>query len=228
MKQLYFIALLLVGMTAGAQTDSLRIDSLLRTLPEVMIMGERPMVKAERGKLVFDLPQLMRDKGVDNAYDALKELPGVTEQGNSLQLVGRPVTIIIDGKVSTMTPEQLTQLLRTIPATRIKDAEVMYAAPAQYQVRGQVINLNLSRDTAHDVQQGQVSVGAMHEHDARFKQQASFFAQRGRWSIDGMYGHHHGRQLSCLQPQSNWNSSQPDLLSSWLLLCRHEYPACLS
>ena len=202
MKQLYFIALLLVGMTAGAQTDSLRIDSLLRTLPEVMIMGERPMVKAERGKLVFDLPRLMRDKGVDNAYDALKELPGVTEQGNSLQLAGRPVTIIIDGKVSTMTPEQLTQLLRTIPATRIKDAEVMYAAPAHYQVRGQVINLNLSRDTAHDVLQGQVSVGAMHEHDARFKQQASFFAQRGRWSIDGMYGHHHGRSYSESHDQS--------------------------
>ena len=110
MKQLYFIALLLVGMTAGAQTDSLRIDSLLRTLPEVMIMGERPMVKAERGKLVFDLPQLMRDKGVDNAYDALKELPGVTEQGNSLQLAGRPVNIIIDGKVSTMTGRSSTSI----------------------------------------------------------------------------------------------------------------------
>lgn len=37
-----------------------------------MITGERPIVKAEQGKLVYDLPRLVGNLPVDNAYDAVK------------------------------------------------------------------------------------------------------------------------------------------------------------
>ena len=57
-------------------TTDARLDSLYQTLPEVMITGERPIVKAAQGKLVYDLPRLIRNLPVDNAYDAVKELPG--------------------------------------------------------------------------------------------------------------------------------------------------------
>lgn len=193
MKQQVFLALWLVAVTAGAQTDSLRLDSLARTLPEVMVRGERPLVRVEQGKLVFDLPALIRDKGTSTAYDALKELPGVTEQGEELLLTGRPVTIILDGKASTLTAGQVAQLLKTLPADRIRDAEVMYAAPARYQVRGQVINLNLRRDEARRLLQGQARTGYEQQHEALFTEGASLFAQQGRWSADAMYSHRHGR-----------------------------------
>ena len=48
--------------------------------PEIMITGQRPIVKAEQGKLVYDLPRLIGNLPVDNAYDAVKELPGVTDE----------------------------------------------------------------------------------------------------------------------------------------------------
>ena len=37
------------------------------------------IVKAAQGKLVYDLPRLIQNLPVDNAYDAVKELPGVIE-----------------------------------------------------------------------------------------------------------------------------------------------------
>ena len=61
-------------------TTDARLDSLYQTLPEVMITGERPIVKAAQGKLVYDLPRLIQNLPVDNAYDAVKELPGVIER----------------------------------------------------------------------------------------------------------------------------------------------------
>ena len=70
-------------------TSDARLDSIYQSLPEVMITGERPVVKASQGKLVYDLPQLIRDLPVDNAYDAVKELPGVTEMNGGLQLAGQ-------------------------------------------------------------------------------------------------------------------------------------------
>ena len=70
-------------------TSDARLDSIYQSLPEVMITGERPVVKASQGKLVYDLPRLIRDLPVDNAYDAVKELPGVTEMNGGLQLAGQ-------------------------------------------------------------------------------------------------------------------------------------------
>ncbi len=193
MKQQATLALWLVATMAGAQTDSLRLDSLMHTLPEVMVRGERPLVHAEPERLVFDLPHLIRDKGIATAYDALKELPGVTEQDQQLLLTGRPVTLIIDGKASTLSASQVAQLLKTLPASRISNAEVMYAAPARYRVHGQVINLNLRHDEAHHVRQGQARLGYEQQHDALFTEAASFFMQEGRWTADAMYSHSHGR-----------------------------------
>ena len=123
------------------------MDSLFQELPEVMIMGERPIVKAEQGKLVYDVPRLVGNLPVDNAYDILKNLPGIVNMNGSLTLGGQSVTVVINGKVTTLSAEQLDALLKSIPVSRIEKAEVMYSAPARYQVRGPMINLILAPGT---------------------------------------------------------------------------------
>ena len=59
---------------ADSVKNRVYIDSLYQELPEVMITGERPIVKAEQGKLVYDVPRLVGNLPVDNAYDAVKNL----------------------------------------------------------------------------------------------------------------------------------------------------------
>ena len=133
MKKLLIIVICLVGMKAQAQEDVniAYVDSLFGQLPEVMVKGERPVVKAQQGKLVYDMPRLLEQQPVSNAYEALKELPGVMEQEGDLSLGGREVSVIINGKVSTMSKEQLKILLESIPVSRLEKAEVMAAAPAR-------------------------------------------------------------------------------------------------
>ena len=105
MKRTYLLLLLLFlyWMYASAQqvqpvrepADSVKnvayIDSLFRELPEVMITGERPVVKAEQGKLVYDVPRLVSNLPVDNAYDAVKNLPGVVAMNDGMTLGGSDV-----------------------------------------------------------------------------------------------------------------------------------------
>ena len=156
MKRILIFLLAMVAAILGAaaqqtvqprDTTDVYLDSIFRELPEVMITGERPVVKAAQGKLVYDVPRLINNLPVDNAYDALKQLPGVMEMNDALQLSGQSVTVILNGKVSTMSAEQLNTLLKSTPASRIETAEVMYSAPARYQVRGAVINLVLKSQT---------------------------------------------------------------------------------
>ncbi len=46
-------------------------------------------------------------------------------------LGGQEVTVVINGKVTTLSAEQLDALLKSIPVSRIEKAEVMYSAPAR-------------------------------------------------------------------------------------------------
>ncbi len=96
---------------------------------------------------MYDVPRLVGNLPVDNAYDVVKNLPGIVNMNNSLMLGGQEVTVVINGKVTTLSAEQLDALLKSIPVSRIEKAEVMYSAPARYQVRGPMINLILAPGT---------------------------------------------------------------------------------
>ena len=116
-------------------------------LAEITVKGERPQVKLEGGKLTYDVPQLMKDKTATNAFEIIKDLPGLIERNDNLELVGASrLNIILNGQLTTMSADQLIQLLKTIPASRGEKAEVMYNAPAKYNVKGALLNVVLSKN----------------------------------------------------------------------------------
>jgi len=129
------------------------LDENTNKLKEVVVKGERPFVKAENGKLSYDLSLLASKRIVNNAYEALAELPGVRDNNGTLTLAGSStVTVMINGKPSTMTAEQLTSLLRNTPIDRVKKAEVIYSAPPEYHIRGSVINVEMRQPDKYSFQ----------------------------------------------------------------------------
>ena len=166
--------IMLMSLSANAQevTDSTAIafnDSLFQTLPELLVTGNKPVVKVDGAKLVFDVKQLIKDKPVDNAFDALKHLPGVTPQGDDISLGGMSVALMINGKLTSMSREQVVTLLKSMPASRVQNAEMMYSAPAKYQVRGALINVTLSKDASMDTSlQGELFAKAEVKDEAHF------------------------------------------------------------
>lgn len=130
-------------------------------LGEVVISAERPLVKAENGVLTYDVEALSEKTTVSNAYEALTRLPGVLEQGGSLSLIGAgDATVILNGRPSSMSVEQLASLLKSMPVGNVEKAEVMYSAPAKYRVRGAVINLVLKdRKSEEAFVRGEVGAG---------------------------------------------------------------------
>lgn len=170
------------------------VDSIFKELPEVMITGERPIVKAEQGKLVYDLPRLVGNLPVDNAYDAVKNLPGVMDLGEGLMLGGQEVTVVINGKVTTLSTEQLNALLKSIPVSRIEKAEVMYSAPARYQVRGAMINLVLTSGTGYEPSlQGELYTAFNQNHYESLAERGSLLYSGHKFSADLLYSYSYDR-----------------------------------
>ncbi len=113
-------------------------------LKEVVVRGERPLVKVEGGTLAYDIPQLTADKLVTNAYEAIRKVPGIIEQKGILTLAGAgAVHLILNGRPSSMSYEQIVALLKNTPVSRLEQVEVMYTTPPKYHVRGASVNIRL-------------------------------------------------------------------------------------
>ena len=213
MKKLLIIVVCLIALKAQAQEDVniAYVDSLFGQLPEVMVKGERPVVKAQQGKLVYDMPRLLEQQPVSNAYEALKELPGVMEQQGDLSLGGREVSVIINGKVSTMSKEQLKILLESIPVSRLEKAEVMAAAPARYGIRGAMINVVLKETLGKKPSLSGELQGTFQKdrHESEKGQGVLLYASK-RFSLDAMLGYSDTRSSNSIEKKS-WHMVENQL-----------------
>lgn len=190
-----FVAL---TITANAQDDipkdSLTMEwkSMFRNLPEVMIKGSRPIVKVERGLLLYNMPLLLKQLPADNAYEALTRIPGVSDATGNISFLGNEVTLIVNGQATTLTQEQLTERLKAMPATQLAKAEVMLSAPARYHVRGMAINI-VTKDYAGTNQlSGQVIGGMKQSKYAKGFGDLYLSLQRGKFGLDAQYKYVNG------------------------------------
>ena len=192
MNRLLLTGLLVASaITANAQDnatkDSLTMETMMHNIPEVMVKGSRPIVKAERGMLSYNMPLLMKQLPADNAYEALTRIPGVSDATGSISFSGNEVTLIINGQATTLTQEQLAERLKAMPAAQLAKAEVMLSAPARYHVRGMAINI-VTKDYAGTYQlSGQIIGGLVQTKYAKGFGDLYISMQRGKFGLDAQY-----------------------------------------
>ena len=189
---LFLLSVANVKAQTLTQTDSLTMETMLHDLPEVMVKGSRPIVKAERGMLSYNMPLLLKQLPADNAYEALTRIPGVSDATGSISFSGNEVTLIINGQATTLTQEQLTERLKAMPAAQLAKAEVMLSAPARYHVRGMAINI-VTKDYAGTNQlSGQVIGGMKQSKYAKGFGDLYLSLQRGKFGLDAQYKYVNG------------------------------------
>lgn len=163
------------------------MENMMHNLPEIMVKGSRPIVKAERGMLSYNMPLLLKQLPADNAYEALTHIPGVSNATGNISFSGNEVTLIINGQATTLTQEQLAERLKAMPATQLAKAEVMLSAPARYHVRGMAINI-VTKDYAGTNQlSGQIIGGLVQTKYAKGFGDLYLSMQRGKFGLDAQY-----------------------------------------
>ena len=189
---LFLLSVANVKAQTLTQTDSLTMETMLHNLPEVMVKGSRPIVKAERGMLSYNMPLLLKQLPADNAYEALTRIPGVSDATGSISFSGNEVTLIINGQATTLTQEQLTERLKAMPAAQLSKAEVMLSAPAHNHVRGMAINI-VTKDYAGTNQlSGQIIGGMRQNKYANEFGNLYLSLQRDKFGLDAQYKYVNG------------------------------------
>lgn len=117
-------------------------------LESVDIVYEKPEVIAQIDKKVFTVEKQLTAQG-GTALDVLQNIPSITiDQDGNISLRGSPnVTILIDGRPSSITGSGRQGALVSIPASSIESVEVITNPSAKYDPDGMsgIINIVLKK-----------------------------------------------------------------------------------
>ena len=171
--------------TENIGTISLQTE--IYTLNGVQVKGERIVSGTDNGHLVYNVPMLLQLFPADNAYDALTSIPGVSEMDGTVMFSGRAVTLIINGKPTTLNADKVVERLKQMPAAMLAKAEVMPSAPAKYHVRGMAINIVTKDFTGTNQLSGQLMGGwRQHKYGTGYAG-GSIIYNHGKLGIDASY-----------------------------------------
>ncbi|MBO6118397.1 MAG: outer membrane beta-barrel protein [Bacteroidales bacterium] len=160
-------------------------DTFLQT---VEVKSTRQIVTLEDNKLKYDADAIREKKIVVSAFDLIKELPSVvSNDGENLTIVGTQASaLLINGRVSTMSYDNLINYLKTLPADKVENVEISYNAPAEWNVRGSAINVILKKER-HYSYSGQIGARYRNQSANTFGTTASAFFASPKWNIDLSY-----------------------------------------
>lgn len=123
------------------------------SLSEVVVTAQRPLVKVDMEKLTYNIED-DPDSKTNTVMDMLRKVPMVTVDGeDNIQLKGSgSYKIYVDGKPSPMLANNPKDVLKSMPASSIKNIEVITDPGAKYDAEGLagIINIITNKQTTTD------------------------------------------------------------------------------
>ncbi|MBK7872813.1 MAG: TonB-dependent receptor [Saprospiraceae bacterium] len=118
-------------------------------LQQVTVKAQKPFIEMQNDKIVINVESSPVAAG-NSALELLAKSPGVTvDNNNRIALKGKQgVMIMIDGKQSYLSAEEVARLLESMPANSIEKIEIIHNPSAKYDASGNagIINIRLKKD----------------------------------------------------------------------------------
>ncbi|NIK90938.1 TonB-dependent receptor [Mangrovimonas sp. CR14] len=123
------------------------LEESAEALNEVSIIVNKPTIKKEADRLVFNIENTAISEG--NMMQAVKSTPGVLVMDGTIQVKSSQPTVYINNRKVELTSDELMQLLEGTPADAIKSIEVITNPPASYDASsGVVLNIIMTKNLA--------------------------------------------------------------------------------
>ncbi|TGE13473.1 outer membrane beta-barrel protein [Hymenobacter elongatus] len=112
-----------------------------KLLKGVTVTATKAFIEQRAGKLILNVAASPIAAG-GTAYDVLGRAPGVLEQSNGFVLRGKSVVVLLDGKYTNLSGEDLKNMLNALPGSTLDKVEVIANPSAKYDAQGgAVINI---------------------------------------------------------------------------------------
>jgi len=227
MKQILLSGMIMVTVCAGLQkvkAQAQKQDSLRKqNLQGVTVRGTKPYVVLRADKTILNVSESPVAAGGD-ALQVISHAPGVIEQGNgSFELKGKKVIVLIDGKDSRLSGEDLSNWLSAMPANSIDKVELISNLTAKYDARGAaVINIITARNKNYGTN-GTLTLGAGAGSYARYNGGLALNYRNKRINAYGSYDYQYNKQYIDLRSERQLGNKAQILENSFDLRTRNNH-----
>ncbi|TAG06843.1 MAG: TonB-dependent receptor [Cytophagia bacterium] len=138
------------------------LEEDVKNLEGVEIFAKKNFLEYQADKTILNVENSVFSNGLSSS-DILKRAPGVAvDQNGGLSLKGRKeVLVLIDGKPTYLTDEQVGRLLKSLPANQIATIEISTTPSAKFDAEGNAgyINIKLKKNAINGFH-GDINISA--------------------------------------------------------------------
>jgi hypothetical protein len=168
-----------------------KLTGLSKSMEEVVVESKQKLVELDAGNIIYNVSKSIDAQGA-SAFEALKKAPGVfINNDNAITLNGKGgVLILLDGKQTYLSGQELTDLLKSMPASGIKAFEIISSPTAKYDASGSagIINIKTAKSGIKGFS-GTATTGISYGILLKQNQDLSFNYRRNNYNLFGGYSH---------------------------------------
>ncbi len=174
----------------------LKLNQLSGTLKTVNITSTKPLIERKIDKTVMNVENSVLAAG-NSAMEILQRAPGVTvDKDDNISLRGKQgVTVMINDKLTYLTPTQLATLLRSTDGTTIQSIEIITNPSAKYDAAGNsgIINIKLKKNKQSGTN-GSITLGAGYGTYGKDNETLILNHKEGDLNIFGSFSHNDNKR----------------------------------
>lgn len=186
------------------------LQQQVQQLKEISVTRKKPLVERKSDKTILNVANSILATG-NSAFDILSKAPGVTidHQGN-ISLRGKSsVNVMLNGKLTYLSTEQLTNLLRNTNGNNIETIELINSPSAKYDAAGSggLINIKLKKNENYGTN-FDLSLGAGYGNHYKSNAGISFNHRNKKINLFGNYDYQNNESFEDLNlNRSNTNEN---------------------
>ena len=185
---------------APVNVPAITLEEVSRNLKEVNVTAKRPFIEQKADKMVVNVENSIVAAG-GTALEVLQQSPGIQiDKDDNISMRGKNgVIIMIDGKVTNMSPQDVAQLLKNMPSSNIDQIELIANPSAKYDAAGNagIINIKLKKNSSYGTN-GNVTAGYIQGKLPRFNGGLNLNHRNKNVNIYGSYNYNYNRNYEQL------------------------------
>ncbi|HEY1112500.1 MAG TPA: TonB-dependent receptor [Chitinophagaceae bacterium] len=202
---------------ASLQLPSLQLEPAAKSMAGVTVTAQRPPIEHKVDRTVVNVDASPTNVGA-TALEVLEKAPGVmVDKDGNISLKGKEgVLVLVDGRPTQLSGQDLANLLRNMPAAGLDQVEIMTNPPARYDAEGNagVINIKTKKKNAAGYN-GTLSLGYTQGRYAKFNEGLNLAYRAGKVALFTNFNHYANNGFERLSIQRNLRDEDTQLLENY-------------
>jgi len=189
--------------------STLQLTTVLKTLKGVTVIGKKPFIERKIDRTVINVDAAITNAGT-TALEVLEKSPGVTvDKDGNISLKGKQgVLIMVDGRPSYLSGQELANLLKNMPSSAIDQIEIMTNPSAKYDAAGNsgIINIKTKKNKLKGLN-GNLSTGITQSRYTKTNNSLNLNYRTGKVNVFGNYNYSYWQGFTDLYILRNFRNT---------------------